>query len=55
MVKIELNQLYSAIETIKGLGIIRKHIKQLKGSLLSQIQILSIFFQIVPIAIITIQ
>ena len=55
MVKIELNQLYGAVETVEGLGIIRKHVKQLKGSLLSQIQVLSIFFQIVPIAIITIQ
>ena len=55
MVKIELNQLYGAVETVKGLGIMRKHIKQLKGSFLSQIRVLSIFFQIVPIAIITIQ
>ena len=31
MVKIELNQLYGAVETIEGLGITRERIKQLKG------------------------
>jgi len=55
MVKTELNQLYNAVEIVEGLGITRKYIKQLKGSLLSQMRVLSIFFQIVPVAIITIQ
>jgi len=43
------------MEIVEGLGITRERVKQLKGSLLSQIQVLSIFFQIVPVAIITIQ
>jgi len=55
MVKTELNQLYDAVEIVEGLGITRERVKQLKGSLLSQMRVLSIFFQIVSIAIITIQ
>jgi len=43
------------VKIVEGLGITRERVKQLKGSLLNQMQVLSIFFQIVPVAIITIQ
>ena len=46
-VKMGLNKLYGAVKTVKGLGTMYKHARQLKRSPLSLMRVLSIVFYIV--------
>src|SRR5205809_7600566 len=54
-VKIGLNELYSAVGTVGGQGIMREHARQIQQNLLSQRRVLSIYFQIVLMMVQTIQ
>ena len=54
-VKIGLNELYSAVGTVGGQGIMREHARQIQQNFLSLRRVLSIYFQIVLIIVQTIQ
>ena len=51
----ELNELYGAVGTVGGQGIMREHARQIQQNLLSLRRVLSIYFQIVLMMVQTIQ
>src|SRR5438876_493108 len=54
-VKIGLNELYGAVGTVGGQGIMREHARQIQQNILSLRRVLSIYFQIVLMMVQTIQ
>ena len=54
-VKIGLNELYGAVGTVGGQGIMREHARQIQQNLLSLRRVLSIYFHIVLMIVQTIQ
>ena len=55
IVKRGLNQLYGAVGTVGGQGIMREHARQIQQNLLRLRRVLSMYFQIVLMMVQTIQ